>query len=54
VRGDGRRRVASQIPAGAAVSQAQHKITFSGGSVRLTIVATHPAARMKPSAPRDW
>jgi FtsP/CotA-like multicopper oxidase with cupredoxin domain len=33
-------RLGSQIPGGATVSQAQHKITFSGSSVRLTIVAS--------------
>ena len=35
-------RLGSKIPASATISQAQHKITFSGGSVRLTIVASPP------------
>ncbi len=33
-------RMGSQIPAGAVVSRARHTVTFSGSSVRLTIVAS--------------
>jgi rusticyanin len=36
-------RTASQVPAGAVASRARHTVTFSGSSVRLTIVAS-PAA----------
>src|ERR1700729_1429747 len=33
-------RGGSQVPAGATVSRAQHRITFSGASVRLTVLAS--------------
>jgi rusticyanin len=36
----GATRLASQIPAGATVSRPRHTVTFSGSSVRLTIVAS--------------
>jgi rusticyanin len=35
-------RLGSQVPAGATVSRARHTVTFSGSSVRLTIVASPP------------
>jgi rusticyanin len=38
----GATRLASQVPAGATVSRAQHTITFSGATVRLTVVASPP------------
>jgi rusticyanin len=38
-------RVGSQIPAGATVSRAQHRITFSSASVRLAILASPPGGR---------
>lgn len=33
-------RLGGQVPAGATVSRAQHRITFSGTSVRLTVLAS--------------
>jgi rusticyanin len=33
-------RLGGQVPAGATVSRAQHRITFSGASVRITVLAS--------------
>jgi rusticyanin len=35
-------RLGNQIPAGATVSRARHRITFSGASVRLAVLASPP------------
>ena len=38
-------RLGSQVPAGATVSRTQNKITFSGSSVRLTVLASPAGGR---------
>jgi rusticyanin len=38
-------RLGSRIPAGATANRAQHKITFSGTSVRLTVLASPAGSR---------
>jgi rusticyanin len=41
----GAARLGGQVPAGATASRAQHKITFSGTSVRFTVLASPPGGK---------
>jgi hypothetical protein len=47
-------RSGSQVPAGATVSRAQHRITFSGTRVRPTVLASPASGPMRPSASQAW
>jgi hypothetical protein len=47
-------RLGNQVPAGAAASRARHRITFSGASVRLVVLASPSGGPTRPSASPAW